>query len=238
MFLRFVLTSTLVLAPTAAMGAQLERGLPASDRETREVFSGYAQCVVKERARDAAVVVLSTIGNSEILRTYPHMVEPDCLRPGQQLALPGEYLRYGLADALVRTEFAQGLPPDIAQAGPLTHMQVNETDYQPKPGKPAKPKELQRLEDAKNKAIAFRLLSIYGECVDRRDPAAALRLVLTKPRSNDEAQSFAAMKPALEECLPEGQTVTFTLVSLRGTIAMNLYRLAKAPRVPATAASK
>jgi hypothetical protein len=233
MFLRFVLTSSFVLVSPSAMAAQWEQRVPASDRETREVFSGYAQCVVKKRVHDAEVVVLSTIGNSEILRTYPRMVEPDCLRPGQQLVLPGEYLRYGLADALVRTELAQGLPSDIGRAAALRHVEVKEADYQPKPGKKVTPKELQRLEEAKNKAIGFRLLSIYGECVGRRDPAAALRLVLSKPGSNEEAQSFTAMKPALEECLADGQTVSFTRVSLRGVIAMNLYRLAKAPRMAA-----
>jgi hypothetical protein len=234
MVLRFVLTSGLALVSTAAIAAQWDpQRMPASERETRDVFSGYAQCVVQKRARDAEVVVLSTVGNSEILRTYPRMIEPDCLRPGQQLVLPGEYLRYGLADALVRAEFAGGLPQDIGQAVALPHPEVDEANYRPEPGKAAKPKELQRLQDARNKAIAFRLLSIYGECVDRRNPAAALALVLSKPGSKDEAQSFAALRPALEVCLPEGQTVAFTRVSLRGTVAMNRYRLAKAPRVAA-----
>ncbi|HEX5257360.1 MAG TPA: hypothetical protein VFW35_01120 [Sphingomicrobium sp.] len=39
-------------------------------------------------------------------------------------------------------------------------------------------------------------------------------------------------------CLTPGQTLKFGKTSLRGTVAMNLYRLAKAPKVPAAPVSK
>jgi hypothetical protein len=224
----------LPLASAAALAAQANDYLPQSDKETRETFVKYTECVVKSRPQDAAEIVLSTIKNGEIIRTYPRVITPDCIGNGQRLTLPGDFLRYGLAEGLVRRELSQGLPPDIALAAPLAHVQVDDADYQPKPGKTIKPKELQRIEESKAKALAFRLLSLYGECVDRRDPPAALRLILSTPDSESETQAFATLKPALENCLVEGETLTFSRVSLRGTIAMNLYRLTKAPKVVPT----
>jgi hypothetical protein len=229
---------SLPLASAAAIAAQENEYIPQSEKVARETFVKYTDCVVKKRPKDAAEIVLSTIKNGEIMRTYPRVITPDCIGNGQQLKLPGDFLRYGLAEALVRRELAQGLPRDIALAAPLAHVQVDEADDQPKPGKTLKPKELQRIEEDKGKARAFRMLSLYGECIDRSDPAAALRLILSATVSNEETQAFAALKPTLQNCLNEDQTIAFTRVSLRGTIAMNLYRLAKAPKLPAAAATK
>jgi hypothetical protein len=233
------LTALLILPlASAAPAAQASDYVPQSENEARETFVKYTECVVKKRPKDAAEIVLSTIKNDEIIRTYPRVIIPDCIGNGQQMKLPGDFLRYGLAEALVRRELAPGLPPDIALAAPLAHRQVDDADFRPKPGTTPKPKELARIEKDKAEQRAFRMLSLYGECIDRTDPAAALRLILSATASNEETQAFAALKPALQNCLNEDQTIAFTRVSLRGTIAMNLYRLAKAPRLPTAAATR
>jgi hypothetical protein len=221
-----------------SLAAQAGDYVKMSNQETREVFARYTTCVVKARAKDAAEVVLSTIGNEQIIHNYPRVVTPDCLSAGQQLAMPGDFLRYGLAEALVRREFSAGLPPDIGRAAPLAHFQIDETDYQPKPGKKANARQLAEFAKRRQAALAFRALSQYGECVVRADPAGALRLVLSKSRPTEEGLAFAALRQPLSECIPVGQTVAFSRISLRGTIAMNLYRLAKAPRITAAPASK
>ena len=147
----------------------------ATDRDSRRVFEGYAQCVVDRHPRDSADVVLSTGPSKDVLRRHPDLVIPDCL-PGQQLKMPGaDFLRYGLAEALVRREYAKGLPADIGRATPLAHFEVDESEYRPKPGKTLKPKRIAEL---------------------------------------------------------EGETITLDKTNIRGAIAMNLYRLAKAPRAP------
>jgi hypothetical protein len=166
------------------------------------------------------------------------LITPDCLESGQ-LTMPGaDFLRYGLAEALVRREFKIGLPVDFASAGPISHFQLDESDYQPKPGKRASARELQRLEEQRNKDVAIRILSIYGECVVRASPQAALRLVLSTPSAADEADAFGLLRPALSSCLAEGQTITLDKTGIRGSVALNLYRLAHAPRVPAASAAK
>jgi hypothetical protein len=207
---------------------------PAS-RETRQVFTDFAACAAKQNTKEAQAVVLSLIPNDEIIKKHPAVVTPSCMAPGGQLRMPGDYLRYGLAEALVRRELASGLPADIRLAARLEHFEVKEADYQPKPGKKVSTRELAELQKRKERALAFRALSIYGECVVRTDAAGALRLVLSKSVSAAETQAFTALQPALSECMTEGRTIELDRAALRGTIAMNLYRLARAPRVAAPA---
>ena len=209
-----------------------------TDRTAREVFESYTQCVVKKHPKDAAAVVLSTISEKEIFKSYSNLVTPDCLDTGD-LTMPGaDFLRYGLAEALVRREYATGLPVDFARAGSISHFQLDESDYEPKPGKPASTREVQRLDEQKKKDIAIRILSIYGECVVRASPPAALRLVLSTPSTSNEAEAFGLLGPALSACLTQGQTIALDKTAIRGSIALNLYRLAHAPRVPAASATK
>jgi hypothetical protein len=72
--------------------------------------------------------------------------------------------------------------------------------------------------------------------VVRVNPAAARTLLLTRPESAEEKAAFATMNLAFATCLPEGVTMSFGKTALRGTVAMNYYRLAKAaPAAPAVA---
>jgi hypothetical protein len=208
----------------------------AEDSPARGLFEDFNKCVVDRRPKEAAELVLSHIPNEDILRKYPDLLVGDCLGyTAEYLRLPsGEFIRYGLAEALVRREYPEGVPPDIGRAAPLPHPPINEADYQPETGKRMGREELEKLQKRKQQAQADHLLSIYGDCVVRADPAAAHRLVFTEPSSAQESLGFAALKHAFSQCLVAGQTLTFSRSSLRGTIAMNLYRLAKAPRIAAS----
>ena len=62
----------------------------------------------------------------------------------------------------------------------------------------------------------------------RVDPAAARALLLTMPESPEENARFAAMGTTFGSCLAEGETLKLGKLALRGTMAINYYRLAKA----------
>jgi hypothetical protein len=81
-----------------------------------------------------------------------------------------------------------------------------------------------------DEAQSFWLLGKYGECVVRTDPAAAKALLQTRVETAGEVIAFDGLRPALAECLPEGKTLAFGKLVLRGTIAVNYYRLAHAAR--------
>ena len=55
---------------------------------------------------------------------------------------------------------------------------------------------------------------------------------MTAPDSAEEAARFGALRPALAHCLSEGETLRSGKAALRGSIAVNYYRLAHAARAP------
>lgn len=219
-------------------GCTLAFPAKAADRETREIFKNYTECVVRQHPRDAIQVVLTDTPSGEIMRRYPSLITPDCLDAGELRIPGGEFVLFGFAEALLRRDYLHGFPEDIAQAAPLTHAPVDDTDYQPKPGKKISAKELAELQERDKQAHAVRALSIYAECVARSDPDAALKLSLSDPGSSQESSAFATLQPALSSCLEKGKTITLEKTAVRGAIALDLYRLAKAPRVKPGAATK
>jgi hypothetical protein len=185
--------------------------------------------------KEAVETVLSMQGSQEIMREHPDVVDSYCLGTFWLKLNGAEYLRYGLADALLRLDYAKGLPSDIGVAAPLAHVEVNDSDFMPPPGKTMSVKQLAVLQEDKEKALALRAASIFAECVARADPDHVLDLVLTEPGSDAEKKAFAALQPPLRSCVPRDRTISLDSLQLRGVLAMNLYRLAKAPRVtPAT----
>jgi hypothetical protein len=209
-----------------------------STKEVRAVTHSYAQCVVKRQPTRAAAAIRENLDNAILLRKYPQLIVSDCLRrsPGEVLTMrfTGDLYRYALADALVNREFPGSNAPDISRTARLDHrdpgappLAVN------RKGKKLSAKKYQAALEQHQKAGGFAYLSRYGECVVRSAPAAAKELLRATPDSAEETARFKALSLALSTCLPEGQTLKFGKVTLRGTIAVNYYRLAVAARAAA-----
>ena len=232
----FKLTTCVVamalFAGHAAAAAQ-QTGSDVSVTETRQILHRYGACVVKRQQARASEAILADVDNGVLLKKYGRLIDGSCLpaQPGRtvKVRFQGDQYRYALADSLVAREFA-GQPAPVLDAVPrLDHRE---------PGDP--PSRL----SAKGKALSERAyqdelrgyelakanayLSRFGECVVRNDPAAARALLLTAPTSAEEASRFDAMRTALGTCLPENETLNFGKLALRGTVALNYYRLAHA----------
>lgn len=209
--------------------------------EVRKVEDKFGQCVV-QRHRDAAARFVLEQSEDARKSLIPMIADGDCLvlatpqaGPGAvQMKLTGDFMKYALADALVRQQFGSRAIADVAQVAPLVHEQPDLTKYEPKPGKTLKPKQLAELEQKKFQAAAYAYLAEYGECVVRADPAASYALLMTKPETTWETAAIGPLQPALQKCLDAGSTITLNKGSLRGTIAYNYYRLAVAPRATGT----
>lgn len=206
----------------------------AADHESRDTFKSYSECVVKLLPSAAAEVVLADDMSGEIKHKHPGLITPQCLDAGELKIPEGEFFLFGLAEALLRRDYMHGLPADIAKAAPLTHSLVDDAEFQPKPGKKLSAKQLADLEERDKHAHAIHALSIFAECVARANPNAALKLALSEPDSGYESNSFAALQPALSSCLDKGKSVALDKAGVRGAIALDLYRLAKAPRMQST----
>lgn len=208
-----------------------------STKETRALMHAYAKCVVKRQGRRASQAIVANADNGTILRDYKMLIVDACLSrevaTTTEMRFSGDLYRYALADALVNAELALGDAPDLTPVPRLAHREPGEapTTVTPRGKKIGKRKYEEAITDYRQ-TVAYLFLSKYGECVARLSPAAARALLLAAPDSSEEATRFQALRPALESCMPEGETLKFGKVALRGTIAINYYRLAKAASTP------
>ena len=190
----------------------------------------YATCVVKWSHDKAARAVLAAADNEAIRHDLAGFINGDCVALDVvTMKFGGDLYRYALADALVRSEFTDGGPTDFSDRPPLTHRQApTQTDIDAALANEASVKKRDALMRGFEAQKVVAALSQYGECVVRADPTGARFWILTKPASSEEASRIDALRPSFGACLKDG-TVAFSKATLRGTVALNYYRLAHAP---------
>lgn len=231
--MRYLIAAAL-LASSSMAGAQSE----FSTAETRALVHAYARCVIDGQAAKASEAILRNVDNSMILREYRRLIDPECLarqvKRTTEMRFGGDLYRYALADALVTREFAGQPVPNLEQVPRLSHREPGAapTAIAPNGKRLSRRKYEAELKDYRED-VGFAFLSKYGECVVRAGTAHSKALLMTTPDSASEAAAFRALQPVLGQCLAAGQTLEFGKVALRGTIAINYYRLAHAARVPA-----
>lgn len=227
----FIVAALAIASPAPAQ----ERDSELTFRETRKMLHEYGRCVVKREQALASQAISRNVDNGELLRRYDRLIVGKCLPIGfatvAQVRFKGDQYRYALADALIRKELASAPAPDLETVAQLDHSDPGAppTQFSPR-GKRLSQSKYQEAIRGHQQAQAFTYLSRYGECVVRVNPAAARALLLTDPETPGEAAQFSAMQTALGTCLPENQTRGFGKLALRGTIAVNYYRLALAAR--------
>jgi hypothetical protein len=236
-----------ILAAPWLMAVSSPTAIQKQAREDRLIVSAYGDCLVKKRPQEAAEAVLGTEPSGQIMKIYHDLSDSDCLNRAVwkvggtggviQMGMPGEVLHYALAEALIRREYSAGLPPDIALAAPRQQLRVTSISLVPKPGQKVSPEKLEKVKELNDRAAGFEGMAAFGECVARQSPSDSLQLILTKPASAQEDQQFSKLGHTFADCLPAGQTLALDRSAVRGTIAMNLYQLAKAPRINSTPAA-
>jgi hypothetical protein len=227
--------SCVILVPGAAFADSKSREF-AEMKANRKIMFDYAKCVVKQRHASAAEAILSNADNELILRKYSDLIIGDCLvnavGGGAQMKFGGDLYRYALADALVNSDYATTSESDFSNRLPLAHIAA------PKQSEldtflAANPKKRKREEAqaafVKQTAVAW--LSQFGECVVRQDPIKAQLWLLTPTDVPEETSRINALGPAFGVCLAQG-TMKFNRITMRGTVALNYYRLAKATVQP------
>ena len=228
---RLIFAATLAAALSAVPAAAQDSEY--STKETRALMHAYAKCVVKREGKKASEALLSDLGNSTILRKYRMLIIGDCLarevRTTTEMSFSGDLYRYALADALVNQELALRPVPELSNVPRLAQREPGEAPQQiSASGKKLSKKKYEEALEDYNRSVAYSFLARYGECVVRLDAAGAKTLLLADPDSPEEAARFGALKPAMANCLPEGHTLKFGKVALRGSIAVSYYRLAHA----------
>ena len=220
------------LAAAAAPQAPINKG-------ARAFYFAYGNCIVADQPRRAAEAVLSDVDDARFLKRYPTFAEGGCvdMRQGTwgYFNIRADSVRYSLADALVRKEFAGSKVSDFSALPALDHGTVpSKPSEVGSNGKPIR-KDLyaKALADYRWK-YASNLWSNVGECIVRENSSAAHALLLSDPDSAAEDAQLAGLKQAVVKCLPESESMQLNELSLRGTIAVNFYRLATSAKTMAT----
>lgn len=222
------------------LGSRIAKRVDTSERgqsEVRGIQALFGRCVVKKQYIAARQFVLTPdLEGADWRRLVGKVADGDCLiaaaasAGGVEMTFPNDTMRYALADALVRRDHSGAIPPNLKDAAPLVQPDFDETKFLPKPGRKTKQRELDQLAESRGKRLALVYLAEFGECVVRADTATSHALLMADPGAGAESAAFAGLKPALAGCIVAGQSLSFNKSTLRGTIAMNFYRLAQAPR--------
>ena len=211
------------------------------ESEVRRMMRDYAACVVNAEHKMAAAAIVADADNGVIIRKYPELIDGQCLGRAVgsvQMKFTADYYRYALAEALVNADFAHSGPTDFDDRLPLAHLLVPpQEELQKSLAKLKDRRRRQELQDDYNKRLGVVWLSHYGECIARTDPAGSRYWLLTPPDGPEELSRIDALRPAFASCL-NGGIIKFSRGTLRGTVAINYYRLAMATRLPAVSATK
>ena len=209
----------------------VQRHIDASPAVSRAVMAEFAGCVVRRKHDLAAEVVLDPgqrLGSEEGRGLFIS----DCMPRGSQMQAKATQVRYGLAEALVLADVKKA-PADLSLVAPLEHPPFVD---RPMPAEvAADPERVARWQAFAQAEQAYASLGPIGECVVRADPTGSLALLKTEVGSDAEKAAVGAIAAVLPGCVKKGEQLSINRFNLRGTIALNLYRLARAPRVPASA---
>lgn len=223
--LALLLLASLAMRP----GAALAKAEALSPDDARRVVLDYATCIVKSKHEQAAKSLIVNADSAGIRRDFSRLIDGHCLRPNvDSIEFTADLFRYALADALVAAEFADGGPGDFSDRRPLVHITgPSPADVETALAKAKPGKERDRVLSIYKAAQAAPVLSRYGECVVRHNPTGARLWALTKPGTPEEMSVINALRPSFAHCLKDG-TVAFSKATMRGTVALNYYRLAHA----------
>jgi hypothetical protein len=215
---RAALASVLVVvvaASSSSTHAQSGRSWPEqSDR-------AMADCIVATMTEDAHAAIMSTLGNGRFNIRFGNRMRETCGGPRASAneVYPANALRATLADAFIRSRFAQAGPTDFSSVPPLWHVAAIQTQR-------VSGGHEQAREFAVRSSEAHRFLSRFGECIAREAPEAVRLLLLTPPASANEREAFQTLQPGLATCLNNGATMRLDLSMVRESLAYNYYRLA------------
>lgn len=201
--------------------------------QERKVIDRFGDCAVDIDAAGSREVVVGDLEGKDIFEKHKNLVSPKCLPDtvgrGIRLRFDNVALKAALAQALFRRELASVAAPEVAAVPPLTHREPTPVvTVDKKTGKPLSAKAIAAQEEAVARKTLDLQVSRVGECVARKNMAAARAVLLTPIGGDEEMAALRATAPVLATCIATGQQVRFDRMALRNTLAINYYRLASA----------
>jgi hypothetical protein len=180
--------------------------------DTMRVMDDFGQCLVRSKARLAALAIKVVPDDAEVSRAAQQAEARVCLTsqtPGYEarLRFDKELLRGSVFKALYRQKYAVQQPAFRAQRIDWT--------------------ETTAALNA-DAAERFRIFHQIAECTLAAAPASAHMLIVATYGSEPHRQAFQQLAPAMGNCLPEGMELKLPRPSIAGALAEVAYRAAEA----------
>lgn len=243
----FVLLIAAVLSDSTTAFAKttsLPEGSDIKQPELKKLVREYARCLVAKRADVASDAILSNTPAYFLRKQFGLLFDSDCMSSATRVlkasdgavsvVFSSESLPYALADALINARFAADGPANFDNRLPLAH--------RPLPDRAVFDAELVKTKDKRRRdalekgfrdSFGAAWLSRFGECAVRKQPEKARLWLLTLPDGPEEVSRVSDFASAFAPCLPaEAGPVRFSRMTMRGTVAINYYRLAMATPQP------
>lgn len=229
--------SLIVLSALSLLSGNVAYAKKTDKAVLRETGFTFSDCVVGKHYAKASEYILSNIDNATAVKRYRMLIDSSCM--GKAIAktdiggmrFSGDTFGYGIAEALVRKDFAATGPLSFADRAPLLHRTPAPLD-EAQLAK-LKPKKRDAAKESFQKERTLSLISRFGECATRVAPEAVRKLAKTEVNSSEEEALLRELAPSFGVCLPGGVQLRFNPMQLRGTLMMNYYRLAAAPIIQA-----
>jgi len=216
-----------MLALALALAVAGPRDLSTED--SREVMRDFSRCMAKHHAKEATAIV-NWDPTDQTPEGFSRLFKSDCLPRGgiSGLEMRGKltHYRYALAEALLHRAYDDAMPAGVATAEPLKHPAI--PAGAPLPVRWRGDAAGWQEQVALSQAYAY--VSAFGECLVRTAPDRAWALLKTEVVSKGEQAALEALAPAMSGCVSKGQQVELNKFNVRGSIALNFYRLAMTTR--------
>jgi hypothetical protein len=213
-----------------------------SIEDSRLVMRDLANCMASHHGRDARAF-LELDPSVPLGSEQAQLVHGDCMPIVASDAVPvlagartpsiamkgtTTQYQYALAEALLLRTYRRTTPTIPTDAPPLSHPSLAADAPLPSSWTRNSSEWTAQIQHSQHDALA----GAFGECVVRASPDLSLALLRTVVGSGAEGDAFGALKPTLAGCLGKVHGMPSGKFGVRGTIALNFYRLAIKSGVP------
>ncbi len=231
--LRALLPAAIALTAAAPVSADAP-----TPQQIRKFLADYGKCITKREPELARKAVLTGADFSIKSDEGKRLLQRECVDLEElrntssgfrgKLRMGEDDYRGTIADALIARDAAQLAASDFSAVPALTYEEPRPLKMNFSDGKPIPEERLARQRVAIERKLVANRLGKLGECVVRTAAAPSRAVLATPIDSSAELQALQGVTPALQQCLPVGETAAFDRMSLRGTLAVAYYRLASA----------
>ena len=213
-------------------------GEDMSKADSRLVMRDFANCMAGHHSNDARAY-LALDPSRPLTAEQAQLLRSDCMPMVSPAPIPvilgahtptiaikgsRENYRFALAEALLLRTYRRSAPAIAPEAPPLSHPALVVGSPMPVDWHWDASEWFNHIKRSQQDALA----SAFGECVVRASPELSWTLLKTDVGSSAEAQAFEPLKPVLATCLGQTGGMAHGKFGIRGSIALNFYRLTMA----------